>query len=70
MLHDKVFELFKQTFPQYAVDVDTWFPNGKNSIRLRMKNRKEFVLTYNSQEDWRLETIDSYIRSMGKETKK
>lgn len=46
MSHSKVYKWFELYFPQYAGDkVETWFQNGKNSIRIRQKNHQEFIFT-------------------------
>lgn len=64
MVHTDVYKWFALYFPDYAGDrVDKWFPNGKNSIRVRQTNGQEFIFTYNSQKDWRLETINSFLSS-------
>lgn len=35
MSHSEVYKWFELYFPQYAGDnVETWFQNGKNSIRM------------------------------------
>lgn len=57
-----VFEIFKSYFPKLTDEVEIWFINGKNSIRVKMINLQELIFTYNSKYDWRLETIDSYIK--------
>lgn len=64
MVHTDVYKWFALYFPDYAGDrVDKWFPNGKNSIRVRQTNGQEFIFTYNSQKDWRLETVNSFLSS-------
>ncbi|MFA7097643.1 MAG: methionyl-tRNA synthetase [Gammaproteobacteria bacterium] len=63
MTHNKVFEWFNLYFPIYAGDkIDTWFPNGKNSLRVRQTNGQEFIFTFNGHKDWKFETIDSFIK--------
>ena len=64
MLQTDVFEWFKLYFPQYVKHVETWFPNGQNSVRIRQTNGQDFVFTYNGKQDWCFETIDSYIKKM------
>lgn len=65
MVHTDVYKWFALYFPDYAGDrVDKWFPNGKNSIRVRQTNGQEFIFTYNSQKDWRLETVNSFLSSV------
>lgn len=44
MVHSKVFECFQEHLPAFAEKVETYFPNGKNSIRVRQKDGKEFIL--------------------------
>lgn len=64
MVHTDVYKWFALYFPDYAGDkVDKWFSNGKNSIRVRQTNGQEFIFTYNSQKDWRLETVNSFLSS-------
>lgn len=69
MIHTKVYEQFEKQFPQYSEYVDTWFPNGKNSVRVRIKDGSDFIFTYNNWTDWCFETVESYIKKMRKEKK-
>lgn len=65
MSHNEIYQMFTLQFPDYAKDrVKEWFPNGRNSVRIRQKNEQEFVFTYLSKNDWRFETIDSYIKGL------
>lgn len=50
--------------PTEAKCVVQWFPNGLNSIRVRLTNKDEFIFTYNSDKNWCYETVDSYIVRM------
>lgn len=34
------------------------------SIRIRQKNGQEFIFTYHSQKEWKLETITSFLNGM------
>ena len=62
MTHDEVFNQYTRLFPNYAYDqVETWFQNGKNSIRIRLIDHRQFVFTIYGKKDWRFETLDSYI---------
>jgi hypothetical protein len=63
MTHPKVYNEFKIYFPNYAEHAKAWFPNGKNSIRVRMY-AGDIVFTYNGTRDWSLETLDSHIERM------
>ena len=65
MTHKSVDQWFELYFPQYAGDkVDVWFQNGKNSIRIRQKNHQEFIFTFNDKDDWRFETVKSFINEL------
>lgn len=62
MVHNEVFKHFKSLFPTISENAQLWFPNGKNSIRVRQNDGREFVFTYSSQNDWRFETSDYFIK--------
>ena len=66
MPQKEVFNKFKLYFPKFADASEMWFPNGKNSVRVRLNNRKEIVFTFNSELDWRFETVESFMKSMVK----
>lgn len=66
MSKKEVFNKFKLYFPKFADASEMWFPNGKNSVRVRLNNRKEIVFTFNSELDWRFETVESFMKSMVK----
>lgn len=56
-----VYEQFQMKFPQMAKQAATWFPCGKNRVRIRMVNNQDFIFTFNGKMDWRLETVDSFL---------
>ena len=63
MGHKELYKLFIEHHPQWAGDVALWFPNGKNSIRVRLNNRREYVCVYDSRtKDWSVETVKSYLK--------
>lgn len=65
MSHGDVYKWFELYFPDYAGDkVDTWFPNGKNGIRIRQKNHQEFIFTFNGKDDWKFETLNSFLAGL------
>lgn len=65
MSHSEVYKWFELYFPEYAGSkVDMWFANGKNSIRVRQTNGEEFVFTYDGKQDWKLETVKSFLKNM------
>lgn len=65
MNHVEVLKQFEKRFPDLSGDaVDVWFTNGKNSIRIRQKNGMELIFTFNKDADWKLETIESSMKTM------
>lgn len=61
MVHREVLSQFQTHFPQYKKNIDCWFPNGKDRVRVRLRNRTELVFTFHDEKDWRLETVASFI---------
>ncbi len=62
MAHGDIYKWFKLYFPQHAEEnAEIWFPNGKNSIRVRTTDNRELIFTCNGKDDWRLETVKSFI---------
>lgn len=44
MSHAEVYKAFRQYFPTYVGEnIAAWFPNGRNSIRVREANGDEFM---------------------------
>lgn len=67
MPHKDVFVIFKKLFPPYAEKVTEWFPNGRNSVRVRIKEtHQDFVFTYQSNKEWRFETAENFVNSLNK----
>ena len=64
MKHDLILHNFKIHLKPYAKNIVEWFPNGQNSIRVRFTNKEEFIFTYNGEQNWCYETVDSYIVRM------
>lgn len=62
MAHQDVYKQFELYFPDYGREkIEVWFPNGRNSIRIRQTNKQEFIFTYNGKDDWRFETVKSFL---------
>ena len=56
-------------------EIEEWFPNGQNSVRIRLKEtaplpfdipKVDLVFTAKSRENWKLETVESWIEEVGK----
>ena len=62
--HKTVFAIFSEYFPKYVEESEKWFPNGKNSVRIRMKNKTEFIFTFENSRNWSFMTLDEYIKKM------
>jgi len=65
MTHNSIFTFFGTLFPKYYDSVDVWFPNGKGSIRIRLKKlSEEFIFTYVNDKEWSFETIAYYLNRL------
>ena len=64
MSHGIIWELYKSKFPNDYKDVDTWFPCGKNTIRIRMKTKHEFIFIATSRDEWSYMPIKKYLKQM------
>lgn len=64
MKHTEVFTIFKKYLPIYADKVIEWFPNGLNSIRIRLDSKEEFIFSLDGDGGFRFETIDSFINKL------
>ena len=62
MTHQCIYDNFERLLPKFAEAADTWFPNGMNSIRVRIPGRGNYVFTFNCEEDWSFETAYSHIK--------
>lgn len=62
MMHKDLFERFKAQFPNEAQNVETWFPNGRNSICIRFSNKEEWIFTFHDVKTWCIETTDHFLR--------
>lgn len=69
MINSEVFKKFKEVTVTDDEEIDCWFPNGKNCVRVRFKDKSEVVFTYWGKRKWRVETVDSYLDSIMVEVK-
>lgn len=69
MPHTKVYGLFKKLFPEWVTEDTIYFPNGKDSVRIRNVRspifpKDDLVFTGSSTSTWKLETIDNYLYNL------
>ena len=64
MSHTDIYGIFAKVFPMFADKVNIYFPNGKNSIRIRLNDvEQDFVFTFVNGREWRFETVDVFIKN-------
>ncbi len=64
MIHTQVYGFFQTCLPDQAKEVKEYFPNGKNSIRIRKTNGQEFIFSLREPKAWKFETIDQFLADM------
>ena len=55
MTYDMVMQTFKSEFPDFAKKIETCFPNGRNSIIIRLNTKEEYVFSIFGNE-WEFKT--------------
>ena len=61
MTHKDVLEKLREFYPLKDNSIEVWFPNGKNSVRVRLNNKTELIFTYCGPRKWRLETVECFM---------
>lgn len=78
MTHNELLNIYKTMFNAVNVpycnrfanmEIDVWFSNGKDSIRVRYTDKTELVFTYHDKNNWKLETLNEFIKSIKGGTK-
>lgn len=69
MIHTQVYGYFKECLPEQEKKVKEYFPNGRNSIRVRQENGQEFIFSVTAPKVWKFETIDQFLAGMKGEKK-
>lgn len=64
MNHKEVYKALERHLPSFFSQTSIYFPNGKNSIRIRLKDGNEFVFSFNNDDIWKLETRDQHLIEM------
>lgn len=64
-----ILEKFKEVMKLTNEEIIFWVPNavGRNTIKVRLKDHSELIFSYSSPRNWRLETAESYVRSLKKD---
>lgn len=65
-----VLEKAKEVFPHFFEHGYTWYPLGKNGVRIRFENGKTLYFTYMGGNDWCIETPEHYTNRQKGEQKK
>lgn len=66
MSHQTILHIFFDLCRIDKEHVDTWFPNGKNAVRVRFDDKREVIFTFYNIDNWSLETVDHFIGKMRK----
>lgn len=64
MIHSQVYSFFKKCLPTQAKNTIEYFPNGRNSIRVRQADGQEFIFSSNAPKAWKFETINQFLADM------
>lgn len=64
MTHSKVYEIYERLLPFYAKKTKEYFQCGRNTIRVRMNDKEEFVFSYDNSRSWSFDTLDRYLIKM------
>lgn len=62
MIHNRVYEKFKELMPFYGYRTKKWFTNGKDSIIVVLDTGQQYVFTVFSDNNWQFETIDRFFK--------
>lgn len=63
MVHAEIYKKLKDMFPECYKKCTEYFPNGKNSIRVRNAKKEDMIFTFNGKSNWKLESVDSFLKS-------
>ena len=69
MSHTQVYKCYKSWLPDHAARTKEYFPNGKDSIRIREVGGQEFIFTVLGEMSWKWETIAHFIKDLKGEKK-
>lgn len=64
MMHQKLLEEFKRLFGENFGTPEKYYANGKKSIRIVMKDKREYIFHYYGPDEFRLETTKYRIKDL------
>lgn len=68
MSHEEMYKNFKKHFSCYIGQIEKWFPNDENSIRIHFKSGREYIYTI-THEGFRFEAKEHLIEKLKGEQK-
>ena len=66
----EILEKAKEAFPQFFLHGYTWYPLGRNGVRMRFDTGKTLFFTYMGENEWSIETPKHYAARLKGEQKK
>lgn len=60
--YEKILGFYNENFPGKAALVEHWEKLGNNSIKLEFKNGRTEVFTYSNINEWKVRTLETYLR--------
>lgn len=64
MIHQRLLEEFKRLFGETLGVPEKYYANGKKSIRIVMKNKREYIFYYYGLDEFRLETQKYHVKDL------
>lgn len=64
MVHAEIYKCLQKCVPIFSDKIKTYFPSGKNCIRIRQTDGQEYIFTYNGPQMWRIETVGQFLAGM------
>lgn len=58
----QLLESFKRLCPNLANDIVGWGVGDTNALRINLEDKRMFVFTYVSDDEWSLETLKAYAK--------
>lgn len=55
-----IHEAFKRLFPEFSLRTSRWYVINQSTIRIIGKGNKNYIFTYNNDDEWCLGTLKKY----------